>query len=259
VTAIDARAVSKQFFLRHNPSAELKVRFLGLFHPDKRQSVEPFWALKNVSLTIRRGEAVGLIGRNGSGKSTFLKLIAGVHRPTTGRLLVEKSARIASMIELGIGFHPELTGRENVFLNAAIHGLTRAQIEAIYPAVVAYSGLEHFIDTASKNYSSGMLMRLGFAVAANLDPDILLLDEVFAVGDAEFQERCVGTIRGFVDDGKTVVLVSHDASAIRAICRRVCVLEHGELVFDGGVARGLAFYEQLVAGRAHAAATVPTL
>jgi ABC-type polysaccharide/polyol phosphate transport system ATPase subunit len=250
MVAIDAREVSKQFLLRHNPALELKVRFLGLFHADKRQSVEPFWALKNVSLEIQRGEAIGLVGRNGSGKSTLLRLIAGVHRPTTGRLLVPRNARIASMIELGVGFHPELTGRENVFLNASIHGLTRTEIEAIYPAAVHFSGLEHFIDSPAKNYSSGMLMRLGFAVAANLNPDILLLDEVFAVGDAEFQERCVGTIRGFVEHGKTVVLVSHDATAIRTICRRVCVLERGELVFDGNVAGGLAFYDQLVTGRA---------
>jgi ABC-type polysaccharide/polyol phosphate transport system ATPase subunit len=259
MVAIDAREVSKQFLLRHNPALELKVRFLSLFHADKRQSVEPFWALKDVSLEIQRGEAIGLVGRNGSGKSTLLKLIAGVHRPTTGRLLVARNARIASMIELGVGFHPELTGRENVFLNASIHGLTRTEIEAIYPAAVAYSGLEHFIDIPAKNYSSGMLMRLGFAVAANLDPDILLLDEVFAVGDAEFQERCLGTIRAFLENGKTVVLVSHDATAIRTICRRVCVLEHGELVFDGNVARGLAFYDQLVAGRAHPSSAMTPL
>jgi ABC-type polysaccharide/polyol phosphate transport system ATPase subunit len=257
MTTIDAREVSKQFFLRHNPSVELKVRFLGLFHADKRQSVEPFWALKNVNLAIPRGEAIALVGRNGSGKSTLLKLIAGVHRPTTGRLLVSRNARIASMIELGVGFHPELTGRENVFLNASIHGFTRAEIDSIYPGVVRYSGLEHFIDIPAKNYSSGMLMRLGFAVAANLQPDILLLDEVFAVGDAEFQQRCIATLRGFVEDGKTVVFVSHDAWAIRAICRRVCVLEHGEVVFDGNLTRGLAFYDQLIAGRAHPSPVTP--
>jgi ABC-2 type transport system ATP-binding protein len=257
MVTIAARGVSKQFFLRHNPSVELKVRFLSLFHPDKRQSVEPFWALKNVSLTIQPGEAIGLVGRNGSGKSTFLKLIAGVHRPTTGRLLVSRHARIASMIELGVGFHPELTGRENIFLNASIHGLTRSAIEAIYPAVVNYSGLDHFIDIPAKNYSSGMLMRLGFAVAANLDPDVLLLDEVFAVGDAEFQERCIGTLRSFIEEGKTVVLVSHDPAAIRTICQRVCVLEHGELLFDGSVAGGLAFYDRLVTGRAQPSAVTP--
>src|SRR4029453_17756468 len=155
-----------------------------------RQSVEEFWAVKNVSLEIARGEAVGLIGRNGSGKSTFLKLIAAIHRPTSGRLLVARHARITSMIELGVGFHPELTGRENVFLSCAIHGLSGAEIEAIYESIVEYSGLQHFIDVPIKNYSSGMHMRLGFAIAANLDPDILLLDEIFPVGDPAFQQRC---------------------------------------------------------------------
>ena len=146
-------------------------------------------------MRVDHGEAVGLVGRNGSGKSTFLKLVAGIHRPTSGRLLVARGARIASMIELGVGFHPELTGRENVFLNAAIHGLSRSEIEAIYGAIVEYSGLEHFIDVPIKNYSSGMHMRLGFAIAANLDPDILLLDEIFAVGDADFQQRCIATVQ----------------------------------------------------------------
>jgi ABC-type polysaccharide/polyol phosphate transport system ATPase subunit/SAM-dependent methyltransferase len=250
VTVIAAQSVSKRFLLRHNASVELKVRFLGLLHPEKRQSIEEFWALKGVSLQIDHGEALGLVGRNGSGKSTFLKLIAAIHRPTTGRILVARGARISSMIELGVGFHPELTGRENVVLNAAIHGLTRAQIDRIYDAVVDYSGLEHFIDVPIKNYSSGMHMRLGFAISANLDPDILLLDEIFAVGDADFQQRCVGTVKRFMDEGKTIIFVSHAPSAIRAICRRVCVLEQGELMFDGDVDGGLAFYEQLLARRA---------
>ena len=247
---IRAEAVSKQFLLRHNASVELKVRFLGLLHPSRRQSIEEFWALRNVSLQINRGEAVGLVGRNGSGKSTFLKLIAAVHRPTSGRLLVARGARIASMIELGVGFHPELTGRENVFLNASIHGLSRADIDAIYGAIVDYSGLQHFIDVPIKNYSSGMYMRLGFAIAANLDPDILLLDEIFAVGDADFQQRCIGTLKGFMDQGKTIIFVSHTSASIRAICHRVCVLERGELAFDGDVEAGLAFYEQSLARRA---------
>ncbi|HXW05581.1 MAG TPA: ABC transporter ATP-binding protein [Vicinamibacterales bacterium] len=257
MAVIDARAVSKRFLLRHNASVELKVRFLGLLHPERRQSIEEFWALRDVSLRIERGEAVGLVGRNGSGKSTFLKLIAAIHRPTSGHLLVARNARIASMIELGVGFHPELTGRENVFLNAAIHGLSRPDIEALYGAIVQYSGLEHFIDVPIKNYSSGMHMRLGFAVAANLNPDILLLDEIFAVGDADFQQRCIGTIRRFLEDGKTIIFVSHAPSAVRSICRRVCVLDQGTLAFDGEIESGLAFYEQsLVLGReaaAHAA------
>jgi ABC-type polysaccharide/polyol phosphate transport system ATPase subunit len=257
VAVIDAQAVSKQFLLRHNASVELKVRFLGLLHPKRRQSIEEFWALKAVSLRIEHGEVVGLIGRNGSGKSTFLKVIAGIHRPTSGRLLVARGARISSMIELGVGFHPELTGRENVFLNASIHGLTRPDIERIYGLVVEYSGLGHFIDVPIKNYSSGMHMRLGFAIAANLDPGILLLDEIFAVGDADFQERCIGTVKRFMEEGRTIVFVSHAPSAIRAICRRVCVLERGELAFDGGVEEGLAFYERLLARRPGLADGIP--
>jgi len=245
-TVIEARNVSKQFLLRHNASVELKVRFLGLLSPKHRQSVEEFWALKNVSLQIARGEAVGLIGRNGSGKSTFLKLIAAIHRPTSGRLLVARDSRISSMIELGVGFHPELTGRENVFLNAAIHGLSGPETEAIYQDIVSYSGLEHFIDVPIKNYSSGMYMRLGFAIAANLAPDILILDEIFAVGDADFQQRCVDTLKGFMEQGKTVVFVSHSPEAMRTICRRACVLDQGELAFDGDVEGGLNFYNTLL-------------
>jgi ABC-type polysaccharide/polyol phosphate transport system ATPase subunit len=251
MTVIEARSVSKQFLLRHNASVELKVRVLGMFHAEKRESIEEFWALRDVSLQIEQGQALGLVGRNGSGKSTLLKLIAGIYRPTGGRLLVARNARIASMIELGVGFHPELTGRENVFLSAAIHGLTRAEIERMYDAIVEYSGLEHFIDVPIKNYSSGMHMRLGFAIAANLDPDILLLDEIFAVGDADFQQRCVETIKGFQRQGKTIIFVSHAPSAVRAICRRVCVLDRGQLVFDGDVEAGLMFYERSVAQPAH--------
>jgi ABC-type polysaccharide/polyol phosphate transport system ATPase subunit len=247
LSVIEVHAVSKRFLLRHNASVELKVRFLGVLHPDRRQTVEEFWALKGVSLRVERGEVLGLVGRNGSGKSTFLKLIAGVHRPTSGRVLIARGARISSMIELGVGFHPELTGRENVFLSASIHGLTRVEIDRIYDAVVEYSGLEHFIDLPIKNYSSGMHMRLGFAIAANLDPDILLLDEIFAVGDADFQQRCVTTLQRFMSEGKTIIFVSHAPQAIRAICRRVCVLEKGEMVYDGGVEPGLAFYEELLA------------
>lgn len=246
---VDAQAVSKRFLLAHNASGELKARFLGLLHPERRQTIEEFWALKSVSLRIDHGEAIGLIGRNGSGKSTFLKLVAAIHRPTSGRLLVARHARISSMIELGVGFHPELTGRENVVLNAAIHGLTQAEIEGIYHSVVEYSGLAHFIDVPIKNYSSGMHMRLGFAIAANLNPDILLLDEIFAVGDADFQHRCIATVKRFMDQGKTMLFVSHSPAAIQAICRRVCVLEAGELYFDGDVRDGLSFYDDLLTRR----------
>ena len=243
---IDVQAVSKRFMLRRNASVELKVRFLGLLQRHHRESVEEFWALKRVALRIEHGEAVGLVGRNGSGKSTLLKIIAGIPRPTSGRVLVARGCRIASLIELGVGFHPELTGRENVFLSASIHGLSRSEIERIYDAVVEYSGLEHFIDVPIKNYSSGMYMRLGFAIAANLDPDILLLDEIFAVGDADFQQRCEATVKQFMAAGKTILFVSHTPAAVSAICQRVCVLDEGEMVFDGPTVEGLAFYEHLL-------------
>jgi ABC-type polysaccharide/polyol phosphate transport system ATPase subunit len=244
---IEAQGLSKQFLLRHNSAESLKARLLGLFHERQRETVEAFWALRDVSFTIRRGESVGLIGRNGSGKTTLLKLIAGIHQPTSGRLLVAREARIGTMIELGLGFHPELTGRENVFLNASIHGLSRAETEAIYDQIVAYSELEHFMDVALKNYSSGMNMRLGFAISATFSPDILLLDEIFAVGDEDFQAKCTQTMRRFVDEGRTIIFVSHAASAVRAICRRVCLLDRGRLLFEGPVGEGIDCYHQLLA------------
>lgn len=243
---LDAREVSKRFLLRHNVSGSLKVRFLGLFHRSQQEAVEEFWALRDVSLQIGHGESVGLIGRNGSGKSTFLKLVAAIHRPTGGRLLVARDARIGSMIELGVGFHPELNGTENVYLNAAIHGLSRPDIDSLYGPIVRYSGLEHFMDVPLKNYSSGMHMRLGFAIAANLDPDILLLDEIFAVGDEAFQKQCMRTLKDFEARGKTILFVSHSPAAIQAICHRVCVLDHGELRYDGDVESGLDYYQRLV-------------
>lgn len=240
-----ADRVSKRFFLRHNYSPELKVRFLAVFHPEKRTQIEEFWALRDVSLTLRTGEVVGIVGRNGSGKSTFLKMVAGLQRPTEGRLLVRRDARMTAIIELGAGFHPELTGRENVRLGASIYGLDRRQIDELYPAIVSYSGLEHFMDLPLKSYSSGMGMRLGFSIATHLNPDILLLDEVFAVGDADFKKQCVGTLRDFRERGKTILLVSHSPDAIRTLCDRVCVLDRGHLTFDGPVDEGLRWYEHL--------------
>jgi ABC-type polysaccharide/polyol phosphate transport system ATPase subunit/SAM-dependent methyltransferase len=242
---LEARQVSKRFLLRHNSAGELKVRLLGLLDVSRRQRVEEFWAIKTISLRIRQGESLAMIGRNGSGKSTFLKLVAGIHRPTGGQLLVARGTRIGSMIELGTGFHPELTGQENVLLNASIHGIERAEAFAMYDAIVAYSGLQHFMDVPLKNYSSGMHMRLGFAIAANLDPDVLLLDEIFAVGDDDFQKQCMGTLRSFQDRGKTIIFVSHSTMAIQAICHRGCVLDNGRLIFDGPVDASLTEYRRL--------------
>jgi ABC-type polysaccharide/polyol phosphate transport system ATPase subunit len=242
---VDAQQVSKRFYLRHNQSGHLKVQFLAMFHRRHRVRVEEFWALRDISLSIRRGEAVGIVGRNGSGKSTLLKIIAGLLAPTGGHMQVGGGLRIGSMIELGIGFHPDLTGEENVFLNASIYGLNRAEITTLYPHVVKYSGLEPFMDTPLRNYSSGMKMRLGFSVAAHLDPDILLLDEIFAVGDAEFQKQCVTTLDQFRKRGTTILFVSHSTAAVSSICSRVCVLDHGRLLFDGTAKDGLAHYLSL--------------
>jgi len=243
---IDIRNVSKRYWLRKNRSGDLKSRVLSMVHTDKRETREELWALRDVSITVGRGESVGLIGRNGSGKSTMLKLIAGIHRPTSGACLVSRGIQIGTLIELGIGFHLELSGRENVYLNAAIHGMSAAQIAEIYPAVVEYSGLRDFMDVQLKNYSSGMHMRLAFAVAANLDPDVLLLDEIFAVGDEEFQKQCRRTMEQFLAAGKTILFVSHSSYTVREVCRRVCLLEHGRLLFDGPADKGLAAYQKLM-------------
>ena len=256
-TFIDIQDLSKRFLLRRNRTGELKTRFLGMLHRDRREMVDELWALKHVSLTLGQGESIGLVGRNGSGKSTLLRMAAGLHRPTSGRVLTRKGVRIATLIELGVGFHQELSGRENIYLNAAIHGLSRHLIDEMYPTVVEYSELHDFMDVPIKNYSSGMQMRLGFAVAAHLDPDVLLLDEIFAVGDEDFQKRCLKTVHRFLNAGKTIMFVSHAASSVRAICRRVCLLEHGDLLFDGDVDAGLGAYQRLLATTGPAPAPEP--
>lgn len=250
--AIVAEQVSKRFDLHVNRTHSIKERFLGAFYDRHRTETRDFWALKDVNLAINQGEAVALVGRNGSGKSTLLKLIAGVFRPTSGRMLVQRHARIGSLIQLGVGFNPELTGRENVYMNASIYGMSRPQVDAIYDAVVDYAEIGPFLDEPIKNYSSGMVVRLAFAVAAHLDPDILLLDEIFAVGDADFQQKCHATMQGFLARGKTLVFVSHATGAVRQMCQRVCVLSHGALIYDGGVDEGLATYERLVQADHHA-------
>ena len=247
---LETRQLSKRFVLRHN-AKDVKSRALGMLRIGEQARREEFWALRGVSIRVAGGESVGLVGRNGSGKSTLLKVIAGIHRPTGGHMLVRRGVRISSMIELGTGFHPELTGQENVLLNASIHGLSREEALAIYDRVVSYSGLRHFMDVPIKNYSSGMHMRLGFAIAANLDPDVLLLDEIFAVGDEEFQRQCMGTLESFLEAGKTILFVSHSAAAVQAICRRVCVLDRGQLRFDGDVDSGLTEYRRLNAASPH--------
>jgi ABC-type polysaccharide/polyol phosphate transport system ATPase subunit len=239
--------VSKAFTIRHNKTESLKSQFIGVFYKRYREQKETLWALRDVSLNIAPGEAFGLIGRNGSGKSTLLKVIAGIYPPTKGKVELPNGARIGTMIELGVGFHPELTGKENIFLGASIHGLSRKEIENIYAAVVEFSELDEFMDTPIKNYSSGMHARLGFALAVQLDPDVLLVDEVLAVGDEAFQQKCMDQIERFRSHGKTIIFVSHSAETVKMICDRACVLDHGRLVFLGEATEAIDRYHQLLA------------
>ena len=203
------------------------------------------WALRDVSLAVEPGEAVGLIGRNGSGKTTLLRLIAGIIKPTSGRVAVD--GRVGSLLELGAGFHPEFTGRENVYLNGAILGLKRRDIREHMDEIVAFAELERFVDLPVRTYSSGMVMRLGFAVAAHLEADLLLLDEVFAVGDEEFQRRCFGKIFEFKQRGGTIVFVSHDASAVQRLCERAVLLREGRVEADGPTQDAISRYHRLLA------------
>jgi homopolymeric O-antigen transport system ATP-binding protein len=192
--------------------------------------VEPFWALKDVSLTIEQGQVVGIVGRNGSGKSTLLKIIAQITAPTTGEIRL--NGRTGTLLEVGTGFHPELSGRENVYLNGAILGMSRVEIDRKFDEIVDFSGVEAFIDTPVKRYSSGMQTRLAFSVAAHLDPEILIIDEVLAVGDAEFQKKCLGKMSEVSKAGRTVLFVSHNINAVDQLCNRVILLDRGQLVAD---------------------------
>jgi ABC-2 type transport system ATP-binding protein/lipopolysaccharide transport system ATP-binding protein len=239
--------VSKAFVIRHNKADSLKSQVIGVFYKRYREQKEIFWALRDVSLNISPGEAFGLVGRNGSGKSTLLKIIAGIYPPTHGGVQLPNGARMGTMIELGVGFHPELTGKENVFLGASIHGLIRKEIQEIYERVVEFSELENFMDTPIKNYSSGMHARLGFALAVNLNPNILIIDEVLAVGDEAFQQKCVKQIDKFRAEGKTIIFVSHSPEAVKKICDRVCVLDHGSPVFLGKAEEAFEHYHKLLA------------
>jgi ABC-2 type transport system ATP-binding protein len=218
--------VSKRFLLHHNKS--LKER---LIHLRRQQEVEEFWALRSVSFDVAPATTVGLIGPNGSGKTTLLKLIAGILSPTTG--FIERRGRIAALLELGAGFHPDLTGRENVYLNGSILGLSRRQIDDNFDAIVDFSGVERFIDNQVKFYSSGMHVRLAFAVAVHVDPEILLVDEVLAVGDEPFQRKCIGRMKQFQADGRSIILVTHALDLVRDLCDRAVMLEAGEVVVDG--------------------------
>ena len=253
--AIKVQGLGKKYLLRHQARGRSRYKSLrdvltdkakSLLWPGRRQEKakatrEEFWALRDVSFDIKQGEAVGIIGRNGAGKSTLLKLLSRITEPTTGRFEVE--GRVASLLEVGTGFHPELTGRENIFLNGAILGMSGAEIRKKFDEIVAFAEVEKFLDTPVKRYSSGMYMRLAFAVAAHLEPEILIVDEVLSVGDAEFQKKCLGRMRSVSqDEGRTVLFVSHNLQAIRQLCERVVLLKQGQVAFIGEPHLGINGY-----------------
>ena len=219
--------VSKRFVIRKEKS--LKERLVNFGRSNLHK--EDFWALRDVDLSIMSGSTVGLIGPNGSGKSTLLKMIGGILQPTSGSVALR--GRLAALLELGAGFHPDLTGRENVYLNASILGISREQTDRYFDAIVDFSGIERFIDTQVKFYSSGMYVRLAFAVSVHVDPDILLVDEVLAVGDEPFQRKCMDRIRSFQHEGRTIVLVTHSLETVADLCDRAIVLESGRVIADG--------------------------
>lgn len=230
--------------LRHQIEVALRnpVRWLSDRIQNRHAKKEEFWALKDVSFDIQRGEALGIIGRNGAGKSTLLKILSRITEPTTGRVRIK--GRVASLLEVGTGFHVELTGRENIFLNGAILGMSKTEIKKKFDEIVAFSEVEKFLDMPVKRYSSGMFVRLAFAVAAHLEPEILIVDEVLAVGDAEFQKKCLGKMKDVSsNEGRTVLFVSHNMAAVGALCRKGVVLESGKIVYTGEVVRCMDFYQ----------------
>ncbi len=232
--------VSRTF--RVYPKAQRTLK--DVFVSRGRNAAREVQALRDVSLSVEPGGAVGLVGRNGSGKTTLLRLVSGIIKPTSGR--IEASGRIASLLELGAGFHPDFTGRENVYLNGSIHGLSRARVREVMDEIVAFAELEKFIDLPVRTYSSGMYMRLGFSVAAHIQSDVLLLDEVFAVGDEQFQRKCFGKIAEFKNRGGTILFVSHDAQAVERLCDRAVLLRQGEVAFDGPTREAIAAYRRLL-------------
>jgi lipopolysaccharide transport system ATP-binding protein len=218
-----------------DPRRPLDAEGLGI------NTVKDFWALRGVGFQVGAGETVGIIGRNGAGKSTLLKLLSRISLPTKGTIRIK--GRISSLLEVGTGFHPELTGRENIYLNGAILGMRRAEINARLDEIIAFSGIEHHIDTPIKRYSSGMKVRLGFAVAAHLEPEILIVDEVLAVGDAEFQKKCLGKMKDVSsNEGRTILFVSHNMAAVKSLCGRSILLDHGRVAFDGETPRAIDLY-----------------
>ncbi len=234
--AVSIKGVGKSYRIAHNQVSHFTLAeaiIHRIKHPRGNVSRETFWALRDVSFEVNDGEVVGIVGRNGAGKSTLLKVLSRITPPSEGE--VKLYGHVGSLLEVGTGFHPELTGRENIFLNGAILGMRRSEIEKQFDAIVDFAGVEKFIDTPCKRYSSGMYVRLAFAVAAHLRSEIMIVDEVLAVGDAEFQKKCLGKMHDVASSGRTVLFVSHNMQAVRLLCTRGVVLRRGGVAFDGDV------------------------
>lgn len=257
---ISVQSIAKRYYLRHvaQEQAALAMAVVKYIQNSvkriiqvnarkaSKNALEEFWALDDVSFDIQPGERVGIIGKNGAGKSTLLKILSRITEPTKGRIII--NGRVASLLEVGTGFNPELTGRENIFLNGAILGMNHAEIARKFDEIVSFAEVEKFLDTPVKHYSSGMYMRLAFAVAAHLEPEILIVDEVLAVGDAQFQNKCIGKMEDVGQSGRTILFVSHNMQAIRRLCERVICLRNGKVIFDGAVDQAIALYMEQGAG-----------
>jgi len=251
-TIITAENIGKKYIIGHQSNERYSTirdvianKFKGLLNSSKKSiEHEEFWALKNINFEIKQGDRVGIIGRNGAGKSTLLKVLSRITEPTEGRVKVK--GRVASLLEVGTGFHPELTGRENIFLNGAILGMSKNEIKRKFDEIVAFSEIERFLDTPVKRYSSGMYVRLAFAVAAHLEPEILVVDEVLAVGDAQFQQKCLGKMEEVGKEGRTVLFVSHNLSSIKALCDEAILLHKGNIKYKGDVTEAFDRYSNIL-------------
>jgi len=259
MSIIKVENLSKKYIIGHDRNATGAYRYNSLRdtlahtsrgfyqrlrHPlspnQENTELEEFWALKDINFEINQGDRVGIIGRNGAGKSTLLKILSRITEPTTGKITL--NGRVASLLEVGTGFHPELTGRENIYLNGAVLGMTRIEIKKKFDEIVDFSGVEKFLDTPVKRYSSGMYVRLAFAVAAHLEPEILLVDEVLAVGDAEFQKKCLGKMEDVSKEGRTVIFVSHNMAAIKSICNKGFLLNNGTMLSNSSLIDAINIY-----------------
>jgi lipopolysaccharide transport system ATP-binding protein len=241
---LEIRNISKKYRIEHLAGGYVSLREKMVNALKfKKNHLEDFWALQDISFDIQPGESIGIIGRNGAGKSTLLKVLSKITPPSTGRII--SRGRIASLLEVGTGFHPELTGRENIFFNGSLLGMKRKEIESKFDEIVDFSGVEKFLDTPLKHYSSGMQLRLAFAVAAFLEPEILIIDEVLAVGDAEFQKKCLGKMEDVSKSGRTILFVSHNMAAVENLCRRAVLLNQGSIIKESSTVDVIRYYQRL--------------